>query len=521
MTRKIIYLMVLCLFLSLALVACGQNGAVDDTEEEVEAISSKHGGILRHAYHAPANLDPAMLGTITDGHIGRQWSDFLVFIGEDNEPDINRSVAEEWGSDDSGTVWTFDLRQGILFHDGKEMTSRDVKFTFDRLRDPDVGAATVDLYSNIVEITTPDDYTVVFQLENPNPDFLKDLADYHALIMDADNDDFATNWNGTGPFMIDRYIPEDRIVFVRNPDYWMTDDDGYPLPYLDGMEFIFLDEPSAQVEALRGGQVDYLIYLPVEFVSVLEADPDVTIYSEPSNSTYVIRMRADMAPTDDVRVRQALKLATDRKAILDVAFEGMGVTGRDTPIGPSYGEFYLDVPEPQRYLEKARELLAEAGYPDGFTFTLHAMTLSPVPSIATIWKEQLADIGVEVDIQLAPAEVYYENWLEVQFGITDWAARPYPQPYLDLAYRCGAPWNETHWCDDEHDQLARAASMEMDPDERVRLYHEIQEIFMERGPIIIPFFVDNLWGASTDLKGIQPTSALGFALDLRTVYFEE
>ena len=108
-----------------------------------------------------------------------------------------------------------------MFHDGKQMTSADVKFTFDRLRDPDVGAATVGLYENVASIEAPDDYTVVFNLENPNPDFLKDLTNYHALIMDADGTDFQTEWNGTGPFMIESYHPEDRMVFKRNPNYWL------------------------------------------------------------------------------------------------------------------------------------------------------------------------------------------------------------------------------------------------------------------------------------------------------------
>jgi peptide/nickel transport system substrate-binding protein len=144
--------------------------------------------------------------------------------------------------------------------------------------------------------------------------------------------------------------------------------------------------------------------------------------------------------------------------------------------------------------------------------------------MATIWKEQMAEIGVTVDIQLIPSDVYYgadNMWLEVDFGITDWSARPYPQPYLDLAYTTNAPWNESHWSDPVVDELSAAAAKEMDPVERIRLYHEIQEIFIERGPIIVPFFIDNLWGARLNVKGIKPTSYLGFALDLRYVFIEE
>ena len=521
MSKKIAILLAVLLVFSMVLVSCGptENGG----DETPEALSAKHGGVLRSAYYAPNNLDPAFFGTVADDWIGKQWGDFMVYVDEQNVPDPTRSIAESWEADEEAKLWTFYLRQNVVFHDGKEMTAGDVKFTFDRLRDPEVGAATVGLYENIVDITTPDDFTVVFELANPNPDFLYDLFDYHAVIVDADNADFASNWNGTGPFMIKDYFPEDRIVLERNPNYWMTDAEGYPLPYLDGIEIIFLADSSAQIEALRGNQIDYLIYLPTEFIPMLETDPAIQVLQAPSNTSYVLRMRSDEGPASDVRVRQALKAGTDRAAILDGAVDGLGTTARDTPIGPAYGDFYLDVPEPVRDVEKAKALLAEAGYGDGLDIVITTQESSPVPAIATIWKEQMAEIGVNVEIQLVPSDVYYgadNMWLEVPFGITDWGARPSPQPYLDLAYVTGAQWNESHWSDPELDELAALAAKEMDHEERVRLYHQIQEIFMERGPVIIPFFINNLWGASTELQGLEPTSILGTAMDLRSAYFE-
>lgn len=538
--RKLHFLVAIIMVLSLVLAACGgetpepaeepeaaetaEETVAETTEPEEPAVSDKYGGTLRHAYFAPNSLDPGFLSSISDDEIGRQWHDFLVFVGEDSMPDASRGIAESWAVSDDGLTWTFNLRKGVLFHDGREMTSRDVKFTFDRLRDPEIGAATVALYSNITDIQAPDDYTVVFSLANTNPDFLKDLGDYHALIMDADTTDFNTEWNGTGPFMIDSYLPEDRIVFTRNPNYWLTDDEGNQLPYLEGMEFIFMGEPSAQVDALRGGQIDYLIYLPAEYVATLEEDPNTVVISSPSNTTFLIRMRTDRGPTGDVKVRQALKMATDRSAILEGAIQGLGVTGRDTPFGPVYGDFYLDVPEPVRDVEGAKALLEEAGYPDGFEIEMVVQETSPAPAIATIWKEQMAEIGVTIDIRIVPADVYYgaDNlWLEADLGITDWGSRPYPQPYLALAYVCDAAWPETHFCDAELDEQAAITATEMDVAKRTAGYHRIQEIFMERGGVIVPFFINNLWGASTSLKGLKPTMTLGTALDLRYVYFEE
>lgn len=485
---------------------------------------AKYGGILKHAYFAPTNLDPAFLSSVADDEIGRQWGEFLVYTAEENQPDASRSLAEKWEYSADGLTWTFTLRQGVKFHNGEELKAKDVKSTFDRLRDPAVGAATKELYSNIVDITAPDDYTVVFKLTKANPDFLLDLGDYHALIVWSGIKDYQKEFIGTGPFMVDKYLPEDRLTFKRNPNYWMKDADGNQLPYLDGMEFIFMGEASAQVEALRGGQVDYLIYLPAEFVKTLRADPNVVVYEKPSNTSYVTHMRSDRKPFSDVKVRQAFKLAVDRSAILAVAFEGLGATGRDTPFGPGYGDFYLDVPEPKRDAAAAKALLAEAGYPDGLKITLTAQQMSPVPAIATILKEQLAEAGITVEIQLVPSDVYYgaDNlWLEADFAITDWGSRAYPQPYLDLAYTCAAKWNESHWCDQELDDLAKQAASEMDRAKRAEIYKKIQQIFIDRGPVIIPFFGNNLWATNAKLKGLQPTSYLGTALDLRTVYFEK
>jgi peptide/nickel transport system substrate-binding protein len=235
-------------------------------------------------------------------------------------------------------------------------------------------------------------------------------------------------------------------------------------------------------------------------------------------------MRSDRQPFGDVKVRQAFRAAIDRKAILDGAFQGLGVTGRDTPFGPAYADYYLNVPELPRDLSKARKLLAEAGYASGLKVTLTTQQSSPVPAMATILKEQLAEAGVTVDIQLVPPDVYYgaDNlWLEADFAITDWGARATPQPYLELAYTSGAQWNESHWADAEIDALSKQAAGESDRAKRAEIYKKVQRIFIERGPILVPFFSNSLWGASKKLKGVVPTGYLGTAVDLAQVYFEK
>ena len=519
MKRKFVILAALLIAVTLVLSGCKKK----EPEPEVAEVS-KYGGILTRAYFAPANLDPAFASDITAGEICGLWGDYLAYVGEDLSVDQSRSLAEKWNVSADGLTWTFTLRQGVMFHNGEEMTSKDVKFTFDRLSDPDVGAATVSLYSNIDSIAVSGDYTVIFTLKNQDPDFLVQLGEYQAIVEWSGTKDFNNEHIFTGKFMFDTYLPEDRITFKRNPNYWRKDADGNQLPYLDGIDYLFLSEASSQVEALRGGQVDYLIYLPSEYVTTVEADPNLVVYQKASNFHFAIRMRSDREPFGDVRVRQAFRAAVDRKEMLDGAFEGLGVTGRDTPIGPAYGDYYLDVPEVKRDVDKAKSLLAEAGYGSGLTVTLTTQQSGAMPAMATIMKEQLADAGVTVEIQLVPPDVYYgaDNlWLEADFAMTDWGPRATPQSYLDLAYTSDANWNESHYSDPELDELAAQAAVEMDPAKRADIYGQIQEIFMDRGPVIIAYFTSNLFGASKKLKGIKPTSFFPTHVDLAVVYFEE
>ncbi len=530
MKRTAIILVIL--FFSAGLIWAGGGKEEKKPEMEKEETSTttesvkdeKYGGTMTRAYFAPSTLDPAFANDITSGEICGIWGDYLAYVDEDLSVDQSRSLSEKWEVSDDGLTWTFTLRKGVKFHNGQELTSKDVKFTFDRLRDKEIGAATANLYSIITSIETPDKYTIVFTLEQQNPDFLSQLGEYQAIITWSGTQDFNTEQIGTGKFMIDTYLPEDRITFKRNPNYWRKDAEGNQLPYLDGIDYLFLPEPSSQVEALRGGQVDYLIYVPTEYIGSLEANPDIEVYQKPSNFHYAIRMRSDQPPFDNVKVRQAFRAAVDRSEILQGSFEGLGVTGRDTPIGPGYGDYYLKVPEPKRDIEKAKRLLSEAGYPGGLEVTLTTQQSSAIPAIATIMKEQMAPAGITLNIQLVPPDVYYgaDNlWLEADFAMTDWGSRAVPQSYLDLAYTCDAAWNESHFCDPEVDKLAAQAAVEQDTDKRAELYAEIQRIFMDRGPLIVPYFTNNLFAATKNLKGIKPTSFFPTHVDYALFYFEK
>ncbi|MHB1006168.1 MAG: ABC transporter substrate-binding protein [Chloroflexota bacterium] len=460
------------------------------------AGTPKKGGTLKRGWQPPTQLDPALISNSTEIAVVSQIYDWFVWVDEKNQP--AKALATNWESNKDGNVWTFEMLKGVTFHSGKTLTADDVIFTFNRLRDKTIGAATASLYANIKDIAAVDPTHVRFTLDKANPELPADLGDYHAAVVDKDNKDFKRTFNGTGPFILDKFSPEDRATYKRNPNYWMKD-----LPYLDAMQDIYSPQQSSQVEALRGGDLNYVGGLSAELAETLKKEGKASILESQPNLHFVIHMRSDRGPTKDNRVRQALKLATDRSAILQAARLGYGVVGHDTPIDPVFGDYYLDVPEPKRDVAKAKQLLKDAGA-ENLTITLMAQNAFDIPKIAVVWKQQLAEAGVTVNINQVPPDVYYQDtgWLEVDFGITEWALRATPQPYLQLAYTTGAKWNESHWSDPEVDQLTAQAASELDRAKRADIYKKIQQIFIDRGPIIVPYFERTVVATSQQVKGV-------------------
>ena len=474
--------------------------------------SGETGGTLRVAFQALVQTDPALISSDAEVFIANAVFDYLVDIDPVSNQPVAR-LATEWTVSDDGLVYTFTLADGVTFHDGSALTANDVVWTFNRLRDPESGFATVDLYSNIAMIEATGDLEVTFTLTNPNPFFLFDLSDNHALILKADSEDVA-NFNGTGPFSVESYSPEDRITLAANPDYFV---DGQPS--LANAEIIFFADEGAMVDALRGGQIDLVMRMSTPlFESLQDVDGiETTVIS--TNGFDLVRLRADREPGDDPRVIQAMKLATDREAILELVQQGYGAVGNDSPIGPLYESYHdPDVAPLARDVDAARALLAEAGFGDGLDLTMHVPNTGGRPDLAAVLKEQWAEAGINIEISLEPEEVYYgeDGWLEVDLGITGWGSRPYPQFYLDTMLVTGAVWNESHFSDEEFDALAATAGTTLDENERIDAYSQIQQLLAERGPVIIAYYFPQFGALSDQFTGFQLEAFAG-RTDLHTI----
>ncbi len=468
------------------------------------------GGVLRVSTNAPIELDPALGSLDSEVMLNRALYDALVDIRPDSS--IAPNLASGWEISEDGLTYTFTLQSGVTFQDGSPLTSADVVYTFNRL--VEVGSSAVNILGEFV-VEAPDESTVVFTLPAPNADFLygigsqfsgvvKDGAETPNVLAEGADNPYV-NFNGTGPFVLQDYQPGERAVLAANEDYWQ---DGAPA--LGGVEFIYNDDPVAQVNALRNGEVDFIYRVPLDQLETLEGSEGVQTFLVPSNQHPVIRVRTDEGFIgSDPAVRQALKMATDREALNDLLLDSQGVIGNNDPIGPRYGDLYTPVDGPAYDPAGACALLAEAGYADGLNLTLYtpdAFVGASYADLATVLQQQWAEGCINVDIQVVPENVYYgdENqWLEVELGITGWGDRPSPQITLAVAYASDGAFNESHWSDPELDELIAQAAVTADPDERAGIYEQISQIFADRGPIIIPWFSPILGAASSGVEGLD------------------
>ncbi len=491
---------------------------MEETGEETMARS----GVLRVAMQPIVNIDPLTLSSDSEILVANHVYDYLVDVDAQSNP-VPR-LATEWGVSEDGKTYTFQLEEGVTFHDGSPFTSADVVWTFDRLRNT-ADTPTQGLYTNVVSVAANGDFAVTFTLENPNPFFLYDLSDNHALILKAGTTDADQNFNGTGPFVVTDYIPEDRVVLTANENYFVPGE-----PHLAGLEIIFFNDETASAEALKGGQVDLIMRMSTSLFESLKTEPGIVTVDIPTNGFDLIRLRSDREPGSDPNVIQALKLATDREAIWQVVQQGYGAVGNDSPIGPLYAA-YNDpsaVP-PARDVAAATELLAASGYTADapLQLTLHTPDTGGRPDLAAVLKAQWEETGVvQIEISVEPESVYYADpgedgeagWLGVDLGITGWGSRPYPQFYLDVMLVCGAQWNESHFCDEEFDQLVQTAGTTLDEQERVDAYKAIQQILLERGPVIIPYYFAQLGAISDQFEGFELKAFAG-RTDFRNVTF--
>lgn len=449
------------------------------------AQNPSRGGTLRMALPLAENLEPVTMSGGGVIAIVQQVAEYLVWAEDDLS--LRPVLATDWSSEDNARVWHFKLREGVEFHNGQEMTSADVVASFRRMVQPDSGssgAAQLD-FLKPENVTADGRYGVRFELDRPVGAFPYYTHVYNAVILPADYDgDFANHPIGTGPFRLTEYRPQEGASLERNARYWND-----PLPYLDSVEMDFYDGSQPQVLAMQGGEADAMLSAGyIDIRPLFEAD-NVRMVTQPTATHAQVTMRTDQKPFDDVRVRQAVSLAVDRPRAMEVLLGGNAAIGNDHPLSPIY-PIGVELDQRQKDLERARALLAEAGYPDGFPIDLHVGRLAELPQYAEMLQQMLSQVGIQVDLKIEPLNVYYDHWTEVTFGVTDWASRATPGQILNAAFRGGADWNAPKWTNERFDALLDDFEREPDPEARAEIADSLAAILQEEVPAVIGYFKD-------------------------------
>jgi peptide/nickel transport system substrate-binding protein len=353
----------------------------------------------------PPHLDPtsAAAGAI-DQVLYSNVFEGLTRFGSDGS--VNAGLAESWDISADGCVYTFKLRSGVKFHDGTDLDSTDVVFSLNRAREDDSTNAQKALFANIDKVEAKDATTVVVTLKKPQGSFLFNMAWGDAVIVAPESiENIKSKPIGTGAFVFDDWKQGDSITLTRNPNYWGE------APALDGATFKFISEPTAAFAAMMAEDIDAFYSYPApENLAQFEADPRFNVLSGNTEGETILAINNKKPPFDNKLVRQAVSHAIDRQAIIDGAMFGYG-----TPIGSHFAPHnpdYVDLPGNSNYdPEKAKALLAEAGFADGFTTTLKL----PPPSYARrggeIIAAQLRAVGIETEI----SNLEWAQWLEQAF----------------------------------------------------------------------------------------------------------
>lgn len=453
------------------------------------------GGILRVGLQSdPTALDPQKQSLTAIWHVVEHIYDGLTRVKPDLS--VEGALAESWEISDDGLTYTFTLRPGVLFHDGTPLKASDVKFTFERLVDPETASTSAAELASMASIEAPDDATVVMTLNAPDASLLATLAGgscfvYSQAFVEANNNDVSQVAMGTGPFKFVEYVPNTRVVLEKNADYW---EEG--LPYLDGIEMTIASDDTARTAAVVTGTVDFIEYAPLRDIESLQQDANITLAGDSNTNIRFIGLNLSVEPFDNLQVRQAIAMVVDREAMLGPTVFGHGTPTQVLFPPDFWATLPMDVGTPD--VEGAKALMAEAGYADGFSTTITSWSqYSFLSNAAVVLQEQLRQIGIEAELNLVEnatmvEQVYTGKTYEI--AVTGESAYVDPNTLILPNFKSGESGNFVNYSNEEVDALIEQGIAATDQAERAEIYQQIQQLLVDDLPWI-NLFVANQYEA--------------------------
>ena len=468
------------------------------------------GATIRIGIGQPAGaIDPVTIADNGGLVLLEPTGEFLCRTGPDLV--LQPQLAESWSPNSDGSVWTFKLRTGVTFQNGRKMTADDVIASIDRMADPKNSANALSAFKGILQKGNSrkiDDHTVEFHLDAPNGNFPYVLStdNYNLVILPADYaGDYEKTFIGTGPFKLEKFTPKVGASFVRNPTYW-----GQPaLP--ERLEYSFFGDQQSQVLALQGGDVDVLQQVAFKGAQALFNDPNIEVMSIKSVSHQQVHMRTDMAPFQDKRVRRALALTLDRKKLVAGLFNGRASIGNDTPFAALFPSSDPTVPQREQNLAEAKQLLEAAGVGKGFDVKLTTERYLEIPDYAVLIQNFAKAVGINVTLNVEDQNAYYgkavfgqSDWLDSVLGITDYGHRGVPNVFLSAPLTSDGTWNSAHFKNPTYDKLVAQYIASPDLGGQRAIAGQIQRLLLDETPLIVGYFFDELVPMRKGLAGIPP-----------------
>jgi len=488
------------------------------------ADTPKKGGRLRSSMRVQRMDDPGTYDWTQMSNQTRHILEYMTITGPDN---ITRPyLAEGWEASDDLKTWTFKLRQGVKWSNGDSFGADDVLHNFKRWLDPKTGSSNMGLFPQMTEEVDTgkkddkgnpvkerrmidgaaekiDDNTVRLNLTSASLSVPENLYNYPTAIVhrrfDEEGGDLSKNPIGTGPYQLAEFQVGERCLLKRRPGaYWRGE------VYLDEILYVdHGDDPTAGVAALASKQVDHVYEVQNTTTDLVERLPNAVLHQAVTAQTGVARMRVTEKPFNDRRVRQAVALCMDHRAILDIAYRGRGAAGENHHVAPIHPE-YFQLPKIRQNHEKAKALLAEAGYKNGLKIKID-LGQADTWHLAAMqaFKEQLAPAGITLDLNAMPGASYWDVWDKTPFGFTSWTHRPLGVMVLNLAYRTGVPWNESAYSNPEFDKALDEAGGILDVNKRRVAMEKVQKMLQDDAVIAQPLWRSIFSATTKDVRGYE------------------
>ncbi|MCR6107274.1 glutathione ABC transporter substrate-binding protein [Salipaludibacillus agaradhaerens] len=512
------------LVIALAIAGCasepddGNNSGTDTNDNnnntsENEAGTGESGGDLVVGVLSDASsLDPHTSNDVPSGNI--QVNLYETLVNYDDDMELEPGLAEEWEPVEDN-VWHFTLAEGVEFHDGEPFNAEAVKVNIDRILDEEIGSPRKILFEIVEEVNVIDEHTVEFVTEDPFAPLPAHLAHYASSIISPQviEDDYAAMEDGaqpgdhvnehpygTGYFKFDSWDTGNQVVLTNNENYWGEN------AKVDTVTFKVIPEDLTRIGELESGSAHIIDPVTPSDMARVENSDGTNVYQRNAASITYLGFNVEKEPFDDARVRQAIAMTLDKEAMLEGILEGTG----DPALGPvnetNFG-FSENVNQLERDPERAQELLAEAGYEDGFETTIWTNDSRERMDIAELVQADLSQIGIEVDIEVVEWGAYLDQTgagehdmfiLGLSLGTGD---ADYPMHMLFHSNNVGASGNRSFFADETFDALLQEARVEQDEEARLSMYEEATNYLLEESPMAFLYHPDHIMGYSDSVSG--------------------